>query len=139
MANMSTLTEGILLIVAFVILLTGVLAVFNVNYNKDYNVGLETKTFEDSFSNYITTANNATEGEVETTSDGLTLKSSWSMAKGLYTVLWDFISGQWINRIIIDMLGMEGDAGRSLALIIRMLFLASLIFSLVKLFFKVVA
>ena len=136
MGNMSGLTEGIIVSLIFVVLFTAVIANLNTTYDEDYNVGLSTDALDD-FNSYAGNAHEQTGGEVESTNQGLTLVSSWKMAKGLYSTLWSFFNGSWINTIIIDMLKIGGSAGYILALTLRTLFLLTLLFAIIKLFFKI--
>jgi hypothetical protein len=135
--SMKGWTEVILFSLLFVVMLTAVLAHFNAKYEKDYSVGLDTSGM-DEFTAYVGSADDQVRGgEVEHTAEGLTLKSSWAVAKGIYSTVWSFFNGSWINVIIIGIFKMEGVVGITVALILRTMFLASLIFLIIKLFFKV--
>jgi len=138
MGEMSGMWEGILMSLLFVMLLTAALAHFNTKYGQDNNVGLDT-TGMSEFQAATQTAYDETSGEVTQTSEGLTLASSWNMGKGIFSTIWDFVSGNWIRVIIVDILQMEDDVGISIAFVLRALFLGMLIFGLIKLFFKVSA
>lgn len=137
MGEMSGMWEGIMLSLLFVILLTAVLGWYNVETGQDNSVGLETDSWGTQFATTTDTAYGETGGEVTQTSDGLTLASSWNMGKAIFGTLWDFLSGGWIRTIIMDILKMEGATGEAIAFVLRTLFLAMLIFGLIKLFFKV--
>lgn len=139
MGSMSSMTEGILLSMLFIVLLGVVLASLNVTYDKDFSVGLETDSLTE-FSKMIETGQGqVSEGEVvESSSDsGLSLKTSWALAKGIFETLWEFISGQWIINLVQNVLKLPGVAGITTALVLRLLFLSTLIWAILKLFFKV--
>ena len=138
--TMSGMTEGIILTLLFVILLTAVLAHFNSEYNQSHSVGFDTTAVDDmvdSFDNQMNTAYDETGGEVEQTAQGLTLSSSWAIGKGMFKLLWTFVSGGWIHSLIVGIFGMNNTAGIAIATILRILFAASLIWGIVRLFFKI--
>lgn len=136
MGNMSSWTEGIVFAFIFVIFATVIIASMNSTYNQSYSLGLDTSGLQE-FNSYVTSGNEqVSEGEASLTSDGLSLSSSWALIKGLYSTLWSFFNGSWINVIILDMLKIEGSAGYTLALTLRALFLISLLLAIIKLFFK---
>jgi len=139
MGSMSSLTEGVLLSLLFVILLGAVLTSLNTTYDKDYSVGLETDSLDEFVSLMEDSEGQVTEGEVvESSSDsGLSLKTSWALAKGIFGTLWSFVSGQWITNLIQNILKIPGAAGIATALVLRLLFLSTLIWAILKLFFKV--
>jgi len=136
MGEMSGMWEGIILSLLFVVCLSAVLAHFNNQYDQDYSVGLNTSGLS-AFQTATESAYGETGGEVTQTSEGLTLLSSWNMAKGIFSTLWDFVSGAWIPTIVIDILQLDGAVGVTIANVLRALFLGTLIFGLIKLFFKV--
>ena len=137
MGSFSGLTEGIVMVLLFLILTASVLGYFNVKYNEDFNVGLDTSGL-DSFYSATQTAYDATTGEVTQTADGLTLLNSWKMLKGLISTAWSFINGSWISTLIVDVLKLEGAAGYSIAMVLRVLLLGLLLWTIIKVFFKVV-
>ena len=132
----SALTEGVVLSLLFVIIIGAVLGYMNTQYDKDFSVGLDTSALEEQFAPQIQTAYEETGGEVETTNEGLSLISMWSIFYGLLKVLWGFVSGSWISTIVVDMLKIEGTAGIMTALTLRILFSISLIWGVIKLFSK---
>jgi hypothetical protein len=139
MGSMGSMTEGILLSLLFVVLLGVVLSNLNDTYDKDFSIGLETDSLDEFTSLIEDSEGQVTEGEVvESSSDsGLSLKTSWALAKGIFGTLWDFISGQWITNLIQNILKVPGSAGIATALVLRLLFLSTLIWAILKLFFKV--
>jgi len=137
MGSTSGMTEGIVLALLFVVLTGVILAHFNTKYDEDFTTGLDTSGL-DSFSTATQTAYDETTGEVTQTSEGLTLSSSYSMFKGLMSTAWSFINGSWISTLVTDTLKISGTAGSTIAMVIRILFLGLLLWSVIKLFFKVV-
>jgi len=136
MGNVGGMTEGIILALAFVVLTGGVLAYLNSQYGETFSIGLQTDGLDD-FYDATQTAYDSTTGEVTMTNDGLSLLSSWKMAKGLFGTAWSFINGSWISTLITDTLKLEGAAGFTIAMVIRVLFLSLILWSIIKLFFKV--
>ena len=136
MAGMSNVMEGAVLSILFVVLLGVVVGYFNSVYHQDYSTGLDTSSMN-AFSAQVQTGYEQTGGEATQGADGLSLSTSWALAKGLFGTTWNFISGAWIPNIIINMLKMDGVAGLTIAAVLRLLFLAILLFSIIKLFFKV--
>jgi len=141
MGNMSTMTEGILLSLLFVVLLGVVLTDMNTTYDKEFSTGLDTSGLDDFSSLMETSKDQVTEGEVvESSSDsGLSLKTSWALGKGIFETLWSFVNGSWISNLIINILKLPGIAGQTIALVLRILFLSTLLWAILKLFFKVTA
>jgi len=138
MGSISGLMEGVVMSLLFVVLLTSVLAHFNTQYGQDHSVGLDTSAL-DTFNTQLQTAYEQTGGEVTQTTTGLSLSSSWALVKGLFGVTWSFFNGSWIPTIIIGLLKIEGTAGITISSVLRLLFLGTLIWSIVRLFFKVKA
>jgi len=136
MGSVGGMTEGILMALLFVVLTGAVLGYYNAQYGEDFNVGLNTDGLEEFYSS-TQTAYDATTGEVTQTDDGLTLTSSWKMAKGLSSTAWSFINGSWISTLITDILKLEGSAGFTIAMVIRVLFLSLILWAIIKIFFKV--
>lgn len=128
-------TEAILSIMLVIILVSiWVLPWMNTTYHQNYDMGLNTSSMQ-QWQNIERSANGQTGGDVTQTDQGLTLSSSWAMAKGVYDGLVSFFSGNFIESVVINVLGMP----QPLAVVIRVLFLFSLIWLLIKLFFKVTA
>lgn len=137
MGNMQGVGEGIVLMVLFVVLLGAVVSHFNNIYDTNHTIGLDTSSLDD-FTSQVQTANEQISGgEATQVNDGLSLTTSWALAKGFFGVAWNFINGSWIPQIIIGMLHFTGTAGVIIATVLRMLFLITLIWAVIKLFFKV--
>lgn len=134
----SSWTEGILLSLAFVAILTLVIGGFNLMYNKNLDLGLSDNTTEQYFVEYQTTAQNQIEGgEVQfDAQQGITLKSSYGMAVDAIKIAWSFISGGWIEKVAT--MWNVGEAGMIIARALRIIFFLSLVFGLLFALFKVV-
>jgi len=136
MGSFSGMTEGIVLALLFVVLTGAVIGYFNNAYGENFETGLNTSGL-DIFYSSTQTAYDATTGEVTQTSDGLTLKNSWKMFKGLSSTVWSFINGSWISTLITKTLKLESVAGYTIAMVLRILFLGLILWSIIKIFFKV--
>ena len=136
MGSFSGMTEVIVLALLFVVLTGGVIGYLNVQYGETYETGLNTSGL-DTFYTSTQTAYDATTGEVTQTAEGLTLASSWKMFKGLSSTAWSFINGTWISTLVTKVLKMDGAAGFTIAMVLRILFLSLMLWSIIKLFFKV--
>lgn len=140
MGGMSSMTEGIIMVLLFVLMLTSILAVLNEKFGKNYDIGLDTSGLQD-FASSVDSSYDESGGEIEQTDEGLSLLSSWKMAKGILQTIYDFITGSWIQRLIVDVLKI-GDLGgykigMMVAISLRALFILVLIVTIITLFFKV--
>ena len=136
MGSFSGMTEGIVLALLFVVLSGAVIGYLNTSYGEDFSVGLDTSGL-DTFYTSTQVAYDATTGEVTQTDEGLTLKNSWKMFKGLSSTAWSFINGSWISTLVTQTLKIQGAAGFTVAMVIRILFLGLILWSIIKIFFKV--
>jgi len=135
MASINTVVTGFIVVFAMIALTGIVLTGFNdATTGEDYSLGLDTGGLSD-LSKAMGSAYNQTGGEVEQVSDGLSLTSSWAIGKGLLDVAWNVVNGSIIQNVIL-MLNL-GEAGYWIALAVRLLFVAVLLFAVIKLFFKV--
>lgn len=136
-SSISGWTEGILLSLAFVAILTLILMNFNVMYDQNNSLGLTDKSTQ-AFIDYNDQAKEQIEGgEVELGQDsGITLKSSYGITKDVIKIIWSFISGGWIEKIV-DMWGL-GEAGTAIARVIRIIYFLSLVFALLYTLFKII-
>jgi len=135
MANTGNVLTGILVVLLLVSLTTLGLSSFNDTYNQTHSLGLDTGALNDIEEKIGSNKELVVGGEVEQTDGGLSLLSSWAIGKSLFRLLWDFASGSWISNLMINILHM-GTAGEIISTVLRMIFLAFLIFSVIKLFFK---
>jgi len=136
MADTGNLLQGILAVLLLISLTALGMNAMNEKYDKDYNLGLDTSELTKLESTLGASKNLTDGGAVEQTDGGLSLTSSWAIGKGILNLLWDFVGGSWINNLMINILGL-GTAGAIIATVLRMMFFAFLIFSVIKLFFKI--
>lgn len=138
MGNVSGWTEGILLTLAFLAVLSVVVGSFNLMYDKNYDLGLSDNSgAEQLFIQYQSTAEQQIKGgEVEfDATQGITLKSSYGMTKDAINIVWSFISGGFIERIVSTW--NLGESGSILARSIRIIYFLSLVFALLYALFKI--
>jgi hypothetical protein len=139
MVSIASWTEGIILSLAFVAILTLVIASFNAMYGEDYDIGFnDSSGSEQLFVEYQDTAQAQISGGEAAfdATQGITLKSSWGLAKDAGNVVWSFITGGWIENIV-NSWGV-GTAGTILAKGIRLIYFISIVFALMYILFKVV-
>jgi len=134
-------TEGIIFSLLFVIIFGGVIANLNRDYGQDNQLMLGggsnltdlAGNYSGRFGNYHDTSAEQIEGgEVEFTSEGLTLKSTWGLIKGVVQLLWDIIAGGWIRSLVLMM-----KMPVIIADLFQILYILSLVFVIVKIFMKV--
>lgn len=138
MGSVSSWTEGILLSLVFLSILTLVVVQFNGLYNKNNVLPFQDPSnSENLFIEYQDTAQtNIQGGEVQfDAQQGITLKSSWGLAKDAVGITWGFISGGWIEQTV-NSWGL-GENGTALAKGLRILYFLSLVFALLFALFKV--
>jgi len=136
MASVGTFLNGVLIVLLLVILVGLGIGSFNDKYDQSYNLGLDTGVLDDINTQMGISKNLTVGGEVEQTDGGLSLTSSWAISKGLFSLLWGFVNGSWISNLMVNLLNF-GVAGVWIATVVRLLFVSLLIFSVIKLFFKV--
>ncbi len=128
--------EGILLSLLFIGLFGAVISTMNEDYNKNYQIGLgeQTDGTQEDLKDYQQSASDEIKGgEAEfTTVEGLTLKSSWKVIKSLFSIIADFITGGFIEKIVNYM-----HLDPQVAIIFRIMYLASVILSIIYILFKV--
>ena len=137
MGNISGWTEGIILTLVFVTVLGIILTSFNILYGEQHSLGLTDNTTEQLFINYQDTAEEQIKGgdvEFDATS-GITLKSSYGLAKDAIGIVWSFLTGGFIENIF-EMLN-AGEAAMALARGLRILYFLSLVFALLFALFKI--
>jgi hypothetical protein len=136
MGNVSGWTEGILLIVGFVVVLSLVVGGFNGLYGKSYSVPLIDDTTQD-FIDYQTSAKDQLqEGDVDVgTANGITLKSSYDILMQGVNAVWTFLSGGWIPNIAV-MLNAD-TPGVTLAHFLQIIWILSLISGILYVLWRV--
>ena len=130
--------RGIILSLVFVAVLSVVVGGMNVMYNQEYDVPFSDNSGSESL--FITYQDTAQEqiggGEAEfDAQQGITLKSSWGLAKDAVSITWGFISGGWIEETV-DAWNI-GESGTILAKGLRIIYFLSLVFAILFALFKV--
>lgn len=138
MSSLNSWTETILFSIGFILILGFLVAGMNSLYNQDNNIPIIGNNSLNEFEEYLgNSTNTINEGEVVFNQEqGITLKSSYALVKGLLSIIWNFITGGWINDVI-SLLNL-GDVGYTLALLLRILYFVSVILALLYILFKVV-
>jgi hypothetical protein len=136
--SISGWAEGILFSLAFVTIFGFILANFNYLYGGDNSLGLTDNSTENLFIQYGANAQNLTQGsDIEfDSSNGITLKSSYGMTRDAINIVWSFLSGGFIEKIISYW--NVGESGVALAKALRIIYFLSLVFALLYALFKVV-
>lgn len=137
--SLSGWTEGILLSIAFVIVLGIAVTNFNGIYDQNNQIGLGTNQTANNFINYQDQAGDKIlGGEADFNSaSGITLKSSWGITKEVFNIVGSFLTGGWIEQVF-EMMNL-GEAGQVWAQYLRVLWFLSLVFAILYILFKVVA
>jgi len=138
MASLSGWTEagvGVILL----LLCTGIIISYmNADYGQNYDqtFGIATDATLQQFKDYQGTLETGMEGEAETEgTEGIKLSTTWGIVKSGLRMSFDFVTGAWVyNGVRLMNLG---EAGDFLALALRLLFVFSIGFILIKLLFKV--
>ncbi len=131
-------SEGIIIIVLFIIVFGVVIAAMNGLYSEEYAiVGLETSGIESSLESYQTGVEEKYRGGEASflAQIGLTLKTSWDIIFSTMTLIWTFLTGGWIETITTDYMKLPIAVG----LFFRMLYFLSVGFIVLKILFKVKA
>lgn len=137
-ASLSGWTEagvGLILVLA---LLAIIVVGMNTKYGQsnDPTFGFSSSTTKSAFENYQGSLQTGMQGEASTNSiNGISVTSSWGIIKAGLSMCWDLVNGQWIYNAV--MLLQWGDAGVALAWALRLLFIFSIGFVLIKILMKV--
>lgn len=138
MGTIANWTEGIILSLVFLTVLTLIVGNFNLLFSKNNVLPFQDNSgSEQLFIRYQDTAQeNIQGGEVEfDANQGITLKSSYGLAKDAIKITWAFISGGWIEQTV--QAWNIGQAGTALAKGLRIIYFLSLVFALLYALFKV--
>ena len=134
-------TEAFIMVSMFLILLSGVIVEMNMLYTPDEDVDIkllsdfddlaisgQTNTYVDSASSTLDKAQ-VEKGD----SGGLSLMDAWTLTNSIRRLIWNGISGAWIETIIIYYLGLPN----AIAYLLRGLWITSIVFGIIRLFMKV--
>jgi len=125
----------IMLVLTFLIVLqTSILSPMNSIYNQSLETGLNT-SYLDEFTSLKTNTDTVVGGaEATQTSDGLTLKDSWTVGLAVYKSLTGFLDGSFLETLLTDTLDLPDFIAPTLTVMIWL----SLIFAIIYIFMKVV-
>lgn len=139
MASMEGFTEGAILSFLFLALLTIVIGSMNNAYDKSYDIGLsDSSGSEQELIGYIDTSQTQIQGgEAEfDAQQGITVKSSWGLVKGGSSILFNFLSGGFIEKLVNAWhLGL---AGAIFAKTFRILYSLAMAYAMLYVLFKVI-
>ena len=125
--------------VILIMLCLGIIVAYgNISYNQnnDPTFMMSSNASLEKFKAYQGTLEEGMKGEASTSLiSGISLSSSWNMVRYGLSVVFDFVTGGWIQNAV-GLLGF-GEAGIYLALILRLAFVFSIGFILLKILFKV--
>jgi len=135
--SLSGWTEVALLSTLFLLLIVAVIAEFNVNYDGNYDgtFGLSTQvaSTETGISEYQDTLQqNVKQGESTSSSDGISLSTTWNIISSGANLMWTFLTGGFIEQIA-GAIRLPIIVGRFL----RILFVLSIGFIILKLILKI--
>lgn len=136
-ATLSGWTEVALFSILFLTAMGFLIVGMNSNYNKNFDATIGfSSTNITPFVNYQNQLQNATaSGEAQTGLLGLSVTSTWTMILTGLNLVWNFLSGGWIEHAIG--LLMLGESGHMLAIILRLIYMLSIGFIAIKLITKV--
>lgn len=138
MASLSTWSEAGIGIVLFLLAFGIVIVNMNVMYHQsnDASLGMNATGAFGGWTSYQSTIESGMQGEASTNAiTGVSLGTTWGMIKGGLSIAFSFVTGGWIEAVI-GLLGW-GLMGTYLALALRLLFVLSLGFILLRLILKV--
>lgn len=139
MASMEGFTEGAILSLLFISLLTIAIGSMNLAYDKNIDVGLNDDSgTEQKFIEYMDTSQTEVQGGEAAfdAQQGITVKSSWGLAKDASSIIWSFFSGGFIEKLATAW--HLGVAGTIFAKVFRMLYVLAMIYAMLYVLFKVI-
>lgn len=139
MATIKGFSEGIILSLAFIALLSVAISSLNIDYGKNYNHGFtDDSGAEQLFIEYQDTSQAQIEGgEAEFDAEqGITVKSSWGITKDVADIVWNFVTGGWIEQLTNSW--HVGESGTIIAKFFRIIYFIAVVFALLYVLFKVI-
>jgi hypothetical protein len=129
-------TEAIILSVIIVLAIGFIFVDLNDIHGGSYSIGLGTDDTIAAVNNLQTVLQNKTNTGTASfgTVAGITLSSSWDIVVTILSLIWNFISGNWINTICLYI---NPAFPPIIALLLRGLYFLSIGFILLKILFKV--
>jgi hypothetical protein len=125
-----------------IVLLLTLVGLLIANMNSDYGqthdptFGMQSNSTKQQFIDYQSTIDKGMQGEATTSAlTGISLGTSWSMAKAGLGIAFGVVTGSWIQNAV-GLLNW-GEAGMALGLILRLLFVVSIGLVLLRLILKI--
>jgi hypothetical protein len=138
MAVLSSWTEGILLSITFILVITLAVAGFNSMYGKSNVVPLVDNSTMDSFKSFANSSQSDIHGGTVLTGSifGVNIAQSYKLLTGAIDLIWTFISGNWLANIGNMLL--FGSAGMALMTVFQVIWILGIVSTLLYVFFKVI-
>lgn len=135
--SLSGWAEVALLTTLFMLLIIGVIAEMNVNYNQNYDgtFGLSSSlsSTQGNLTDYQDTLQQSVEeGQASSSGQGLSLTTIWNVISSGSKIMWNFLTGGFIEQVL-GMLRFPPIVGT----ILRILFVLSIGFIIIKLVLRV--
>jgi len=135
--SLSGWAETALVVTLFILLFVGIIAEMNTKYgqNIDGTFGLNSlaNTTQSQLSSYQDTIQEgANQGTSASTGTGISLSTTWSIIQGGSEIIWNFMTGGWIEQISTGLLHLNPIVGA----ILRIIFVLSIGFVILRLVLK---
>lgn len=137
-ASLSGWTEGAIGVILLLLCVAIVIINLNAQYDQNYDstFGMSSDATREKFEDYQGTLQTGLEGEASTNAiNGVSLTSSWGIIKAGISLMFDFLTGTWVQNSVA--LLPLGEAGTWLGWALRLLYIFSIGFILMKILFKV--
>ena len=135
-ASLSGWTEGAIVITLILIIIGIIVVDMNAKYNQNHDSTFGMNTSLQNWVAYQSTFEEGMKGEASTSAfTGISLGSTWAMIKFGLSTVFQFLTGGFISTAI-GLLNW-GSVGTALALALRLLFVTSVGYILLKLILKV--
>jgi hypothetical protein len=137
-AGLSAITEMILALCLIMGCLLLIVNDLNVKYHQNNNptYGISSNNTLDAFKNSQDSVKTGLAGEATTNEVlGLSVVSSWGLAKALIGLVFEFVNGQWIQNAVA-LLNL-GAIGQTVGLVLRLLYILAVAYIFLTIVFKV--
>lgn len=123
-----------LVLTLFAILIVRMNADYGTTYDPTF--GISNNNTQQQFVDYQSTIEQGMQGEATTSSlTGISLGTTWTMAKFGLSIAFGVVTGQWIQNAV-GLLNL-GEAGMALGAVLRLLFVASIGLILLRMILKI--
>jgi hypothetical protein len=123
-----------LILTLFALLIVRMNADYGVNHDPTF--GISNSLTQQQFIDYQNTIEQGMQGEATTSSlTGISLGTTWTMAKFGLSIAFGVVTGQWIQNAV-GLLNL-GEAGTALGIILRLLFVSSVGLILLRMILKI--